>query len=211
MRVIVSRFRGFDLLDQDEKPSGRSSLPCRRSSELTQAKDHGQWQKLDARESGSFRIGDNIEIYRLGFGAMRLAGPGIWAKTLRSLVQWTGASLTVIIALVTIGFQLADPVYRTVIIGVAIWYALRLARCGLTLLPPKFAAPSAVSFSNHSVQQTKNAKVPKEAGRFDAEFVGTVGSRPTLPPRATCSARTLLAPRNRLLQTARSRRLIPLE
>ena len=33
--------------------------------------------KLDARKSGSFKIGGDIEIYRLGFGAMRLTGPGI--------------------------------------------------------------------------------------------------------------------------------------
>jgi ethanolamine permease len=38
-----------------------------------------------------------------------------------------GASLTVIIALVTIGFQLSDPLYRTGVIGVAIWYALAIA------------------------------------------------------------------------------------
>ena len=31
-----------------------------------------------------------------------------------------------IIALVTIGFQLADPVYRTGVVGVAIWYALAI-------------------------------------------------------------------------------------
>jgi ethanolamine permease len=37
-----------------------------------------------------------------------------------------GAVLTVIIALVTIGFQLADPLYRTGVIGVAIWYALAI-------------------------------------------------------------------------------------
>jgi ethanolamine permease len=37
-----------------------------------------------------------------------------------------GAVLTVIIALVTIGFQLADPIYRTGVIGVAIWYALAI-------------------------------------------------------------------------------------
>jgi len=36
------------------------------------------------------------------------------------------AALTVIIALVTIGFQLADPVYRTGVIGVAAWYALAI-------------------------------------------------------------------------------------
>ena len=34
--------------------------------------------KLDARKSGSFKIGGEIEIHRLGFGAMRITGPGIW-------------------------------------------------------------------------------------------------------------------------------------
>jgi pyridoxine 4-dehydrogenase len=33
--------------------------------------------KLDAPKSGSFKIGGDIEIYRLGFGAMRLTGPGV--------------------------------------------------------------------------------------------------------------------------------------
>ena len=37
-----------------------------------------------------------------------------------------GAALTVLIALVTIGFQLTDPVYGTGVIGVTIWYALAL-------------------------------------------------------------------------------------
>ena len=34
--------------------------------------------KLDASKSGSFRIGGEIEVHRLGFGAMRRTGPGIW-------------------------------------------------------------------------------------------------------------------------------------
>ena len=34
--------------------------------------------KLEARKSGSFKIGGEIEIHRLGFGAMRVTGPGIW-------------------------------------------------------------------------------------------------------------------------------------
>ena len=34
--------------------------------------------KLDASKSGSFRIGGEIEVNRLGFGAMRVTGPGIW-------------------------------------------------------------------------------------------------------------------------------------
>jgi hypothetical protein len=34
--------------------------------------------KLDASKSGSFRIGGEIEVNRLGLGAMRLTSPGIW-------------------------------------------------------------------------------------------------------------------------------------
>src|SRR4051795_4166993 len=34
--------------------------------------------KLDARESGFFKIGGAIEVCRLGFGAMRITGKGIW-------------------------------------------------------------------------------------------------------------------------------------
>jgi pyridoxine 4-dehydrogenase len=47
--------------------------------------------KLDARNSGTFKIGGDIEIYRLGFGAMRISGKGIWgppedrAEALRTL------------------------------------------------------------------------------------------------------------------------------
>ena len=38
--------------------------------------------KLDARKSGSFKIGDDIEIHRLGFGAMRITGPRVWGRPL---------------------------------------------------------------------------------------------------------------------------------
>jgi aryl-alcohol dehydrogenase-like predicted oxidoreductase len=31
-----------------------------------------------ARESGTFRIGGDLPVVRLGFGAMRITGPGIW-------------------------------------------------------------------------------------------------------------------------------------
>src|SRR5262245_20852355 len=34
--------------------------------------------KLDARKSGSFKINGDIEIHRLGFGAMRVTGPRVW-------------------------------------------------------------------------------------------------------------------------------------
>jgi aryl-alcohol dehydrogenase-like predicted oxidoreductase len=47
--------------------------------------------KLDAGRSGSFTIGGDIEVHRLGFGAMRVTGPGVWgppqdrAEALRTL------------------------------------------------------------------------------------------------------------------------------
>jgi len=31
-----------------------------------------------ARSSGTFRFGDDLEVVRLGYGAMRITGPGIW-------------------------------------------------------------------------------------------------------------------------------------
>jgi pyridoxine 4-dehydrogenase len=47
--------------------------------------------KLDARKSGTFKIGDDVKVHRLGFGAMRVTGEGIWgppkdrAEALRTL------------------------------------------------------------------------------------------------------------------------------
>jgi len=35
---------------------------------------------LDAGKSGSFKVGGEIAIHRLGFGAMRITGPGIWGE-----------------------------------------------------------------------------------------------------------------------------------
>jgi len=36
--------------------------------------------KLDASKSGTFKIGGEIKINRLGFGAMRITGKGIWGE-----------------------------------------------------------------------------------------------------------------------------------
>lgn len=35
---------------------------------------------LNAKESGTFLLGGELPIHRLGFGAMRLTGPGIWGE-----------------------------------------------------------------------------------------------------------------------------------
>jgi pyridoxine 4-dehydrogenase len=34
--------------------------------------------QVDAGRSGSFKVGGAVEIHRLGYGAMRITGPGIW-------------------------------------------------------------------------------------------------------------------------------------
>ncbi len=36
--------------------------------------------QLNAASAGTFRIGGDIEINRLGFGAMRVTGPGVWGE-----------------------------------------------------------------------------------------------------------------------------------
>jgi len=45
----------------------------------------------------------------------------------RSPLGVAGAGLTVVIALVTIVYQLKDPIYRTGVLGVAIWFAVGVA------------------------------------------------------------------------------------
>jgi pyridoxine 4-dehydrogenase len=36
--------------------------------------------ELSAAASGTFKVGGQTEINRLGFGAMRITGPGIWGE-----------------------------------------------------------------------------------------------------------------------------------
>lgn len=109
------------------------------------------WFAMGGERAGSFIGG--VLLNMAVFGAMfsyllqgltfirlRRRFPTI-ERPYRSPLGVLGALLTVIIALVTIGFQLADPVYRTGVIGVAIWYALAIlyfalhGRKGLVLSP----------------------------------------------------------------------------
>jgi pyridoxine 4-dehydrogenase len=39
-----------------------------------------KWENLPAAKSGTFRIGGDLPIHRLGFGAMRITGPGVWGE-----------------------------------------------------------------------------------------------------------------------------------
>jgi ethanolamine permease len=95
------------------------------------------WFTLGGQRAGSFIGG--VLLNMAVFGAMlsyllqgltfiqlRRRFPQI-ERPYRSPVGVAGAALTIVIALVTIGFQLADPVYRAGVIGVVIWYALAIA------------------------------------------------------------------------------------
>src|SRR5690348_3293620 len=42
--------------------------------------DKAKTVALDATASGSFRIGGALKVTRLGFGAMRITGKGIWGE-----------------------------------------------------------------------------------------------------------------------------------
>jgi ethanolamine permease len=95
------------------------------------------WFAMGGERAGSFIGG--VLLNMAVFGAMfsyllqgltfiqlRRRFPNI-ERPYRSPFGVVGATLTVIIALVTIGFQLADPLYRTGVIGVLVWYALTIA------------------------------------------------------------------------------------
>ncbi|MGH6737176.1 MAG: amino acid permease [Methyloceanibacter sp.] len=94
------------------------------------------WFTMGGKEAGSFIGGVllNMAVFgamfsyllqALTFIQLRRRFPHI-ERPFRSPFGTVGAALTVIIALVTIGFQLADPTYRTGIIGVVIWYGLTI-------------------------------------------------------------------------------------
>ena len=94
------------------------------------------WFTMGGEAAGSFIGGVllNMAVFgamfsyllqALTFIKLRNSFPNI-ERPYRSPFGIFGASLTVIIALVTIGFQLTDPVYRTGVIGVAFWYALAI-------------------------------------------------------------------------------------
>ncbi|MER9330299.1 amino acid permease [Mesorhizobium sp. M0152] len=65
----------------------------------------------------------------LTFLQLRRRFPNI-ERPYRSPFGVPGAWLTVIIALITIGFQLTDPLHRQGTIGVAVWYALAIVYFG---------------------------------------------------------------------------------
>lgn len=65
-------------------------------------------------------------LQALSFILLRRNMPDI-ARPYRSPFGIAGAVITIVIALVTIAFQLVDPIYRQGVFGVAIWFAVGIA------------------------------------------------------------------------------------
>jgi len=59
--------------------------------------------QIDASLSGQFRIGGDIMVNRLGFGAMRITGPGVWGEP-----QDRGEAIRVLKRLAGIGVNFID-------------------------------------------------------------------------------------------------------
>ena len=94
------------------------------------------WFTQGGTEAGSFIGGTLLNMAVFGamfsyllqgltFLQLRRRFPNI-ERPYKSPFGVLGASLTVVIAIVTIGFQLTDPLYRAGIIGVAIWYIIAI-------------------------------------------------------------------------------------
>jgi pyridoxine 4-dehydrogenase len=76
---------------------------------------------ITAARSGTFRIGGEIEINRLGFGAMRLTGPGIWgepqdrAEAVRTLQRLPGLAVNFIDTADSYGPDVSEQLIREVL------------------------------------------------------------------------------------------------
>ena len=74
--------------------------------------------ELDASRAGTFRIGGEIEINRLGFGAMRITGPGIWgepndrAEALRVLRRLPEVGVNFVDTADSYGPDVSEPLIR---------------------------------------------------------------------------------------------------
>jgi len=74
--------------------------------------------KLDASKSGSFKIGGDIEIHRLGFGAMRITGPRVWgppldlAEAIRTLKRLPELSIDFIDTADSYGPEVSEQLIR---------------------------------------------------------------------------------------------------
>src|SRR5277367_1091154 len=70
---------------------------------MTNAAKTYHWENLPAAQAGQFRIGGDFEVNRLGFGAMRITGKGIWGEP-----QDRGEAIRVLRRAVALGINFID-------------------------------------------------------------------------------------------------------
>src|SRR5277367_6586883 len=70
---------------------------------MTNAAKTYHWENLPAAQAGQFRIGEDFEVNRLGFGAMRITGKGIWGEP-----QDRGEAIRVLRRAVALGINFID-------------------------------------------------------------------------------------------------------
>jgi pyridoxine 4-dehydrogenase len=72
----------------------------------------------NAAQAGTFRIGGSLDVHRLGFGAMRVTGPGIWgdppdrAEALRTLKRVPELGINFIDTADSYGPDVSEPLLR---------------------------------------------------------------------------------------------------
>jgi hypothetical protein len=60
--------------------SGQTPLECGDSTQQIKPNGLMKTTTLSAAASGTFKLGGDLPIHRLGFGAMRITGKGIWGE-----------------------------------------------------------------------------------------------------------------------------------
>ncbi|MBU6419488.1 MAG: aldo/keto reductase [Proteobacteria bacterium] len=74
--------------------------------------------QIDAQQAGTFKIGGDMEVIRLGFGAMRITGPGVWGapqdreEALRTLRRVPELGIDFIDTADSYGPDISEPLIR---------------------------------------------------------------------------------------------------
>jgi ethanolamine permease len=99
------------------------------------------WRAISGDDAGTFIGGTLLNMAVFGamisyimqaasFIRLRIKMPNI-ERPYVSPLGIPGGAVTIVVALVTIGYQLTDPVYRNGVYGALIWYVLGLIYFGL--------------------------------------------------------------------------------
>ncbi|MEX6505672.1 amino acid permease [Jiella sp. M17.18] len=99
----------------------------------------------------------------ISFILLRRNHAGI-ARPYKSPFGLTGAALTIVIAVVTLGFQLSDPTYRAGVLGVAIWFAIGIVYFALVGRHRLILSPEEEFAIEHAGGHSDAGSVPRPAG-----------------------------------------------